>query len=96
MGLIITTNLLAYACGQIINGLMTDRMAASAAMMIGAAGTVAMNLAFGAASFMACWMFVALWGLNGTSSVWRAGMVKIHRMVPAPGSAGVSRGSSGS
>src|SRR5579871_2499826 len=51
MGLIITTNLLAYAFGQIINGLLTDRMGGRKAMMIGAIGTVVMNLAFGAASF---------------------------------------------
>src|SRR5678815_5011778 len=37
MGWIITTNLLAYACGQIINGLLTDRLGGKKAMMIGAA-----------------------------------------------------------
>jgi len=80
MGLIITTNLLAYACGQIINGLMTDRMGGKRAMMIGAAGTVAMNLAFGAASFMGLLgLFVALWGLNGYLQAFGApGMVKIN------------------
>src|SRR3954470_1856051 len=66
MGMIITTNLLAYACGQIINGLLTDRMGGKRAMLIGAAGTVGMNIAFGAASFMGTLgLFVALWGLNG-------------------------------
>ena len=32
--------LLAYACGQIINGLITDRIGGKKAMLIGAAGTV--------------------------------------------------------
>src|SRR5205814_9554652 len=44
MGLIITTALFAYACGQIINGLLTDRIGGKRAMLIGAAGTVTMNL----------------------------------------------------
>jgi OPA family glycerol-3-phosphate transporter-like MFS transporter len=50
MGSIITTALLAYACGQIINGLLTDRMGGKRAMLIGATGTVIMNILFGAAS----------------------------------------------
>src|SRR3954467_7286285 len=40
MGVIITTALFAYACGQIINGLITDRIGGKKAMLIGAAGTV--------------------------------------------------------
>ena len=51
MGSIITTALLAYAFGQIINGLLTDRLGGKRAMLIGAAGTVTMNLLFGIASF---------------------------------------------
>ena len=51
MGLIITTSLLAYAFGQIINGLLTDKMGGKRAMLIGAAGTITMNIIFGAASF---------------------------------------------
>jgi OPA family glycerol-3-phosphate transporter-like MFS transporter len=51
MGLIITTSLLAYACGQIVNGLLADKMGGKRAMLIGAAGTIAMNILFGAASF---------------------------------------------
>ena len=50
MGLIITTALFAYACGQIINGLLTDRIGGKKAMLIGATGTVIMNIIFGAAS----------------------------------------------
>jgi sugar phosphate permease len=49
MGKIITTALLAYACGQILNGLLTDRLGGKRAMLIGAAGTITMNLLFGAA-----------------------------------------------
>src|SRR5713101_4071082 len=51
MGYIITTALFAYACGQIINGLLTDRIGGKRAMLIGAAGTIVMNILFGAASF---------------------------------------------
>ena len=51
MGTIITTALLAYACGQIINGLLTDRIGGKRAMLVGAAGTVIMNTVFGFASF---------------------------------------------
>src|SRR5512141_1985013 len=52
MGSIITTALFAYACGQIINGLMTDRIGGKRAMLIGASGTIVMNLLFGAASLL--------------------------------------------
>src|SRR3954451_15335198 len=44
MGWIISTNLGAYACGQILNGLLTDRMGGKRAMLIGAAGTIVMNI----------------------------------------------------
>ena len=46
MGYIITTALFAYACGQIINGLLTDRIGGKRAMLIGAAGTIVMNILF--------------------------------------------------
>ena len=36
MGTIITTALLAYACGLIINGLLADRLGGKRAMLIGA------------------------------------------------------------
>src|SRR4029077_12155864 len=47
IGAIITTALLAYALGQIVNGLLADRVGGKAAMLIGAAGTVIMNTLFG-------------------------------------------------
>src|SRR5919206_5123632 len=51
MGKIITTALLAYACGQIINGLLADRIGGKRAMLIGAIGTIGVNALFGVASF---------------------------------------------
>lgn len=44
MGTIITTALLAYACGLIVNGLLTDRLGGKRAMLVGAAGTIIMNV----------------------------------------------------
>jgi sugar phosphate permease len=59
MGYIITTALFAYACGQIINGLLTDRIGGKKAMLIGATGTVIMNMMFG---------WAALWGYFAPAS----------------------------
>jgi MFS transporter, OPA family, glycerol-3-phosphate transporter len=61
MGFIITTALLAYACGQIINGLLTDKMGGKRAMLIGAAGTVTMNVLFGLASKLAVHLPNGMW-----------------------------------
>src|SRR2546423_15376642 len=79
MGNIITTALLAYACGQIINGLLTDRLGGKRAMLIGAAGTVVMNVVFGVASFWGLlWLFVVIRGIDGYMQAFGApGMVKI-------------------
>ena len=70
----------AYGCGQIINGLLTDKIGGKRAMLIGAAGTVTMSLAFGAASFWGMlWLFCLLWGLNGYSQSFGApGFIKIN------------------
>jgi OPA family glycerol-3-phosphate transporter-like MFS transporter len=80
MGAIITTALLAYACGQILNGLLADRVGGKRAMLIGAAGTVVMNLAFGFASFWGLlWMFVTIRGIDGYLQAFGApGMVKVN------------------
>lgn len=80
MGKIITAALLAYACGQIINGLLTDRLGGKRAMLIGAAGTVLMNVCFGAASFIGMLgLFVAIRSLDGYLQAFGApGMVKIN------------------
>jgi OPA family glycerol-3-phosphate transporter-like MFS transporter len=80
MGLIITTAFFAYACGQIINGLLTDRLGGKRAMLTGAAGTIAMNLLFGVASFWGLLgLFVAIRGMDGYLQAFGApGMVKIN------------------
>ncbi len=80
MGYIITTALFAYACGQIINGLLTDRIGGKRAMLIGAAGTILMNVLFGAASFAGMLgLFIAIRGVDGYVQAFGApGMVKIN------------------
>jgi MFS transporter, OPA family, glycerol-3-phosphate transporter len=80
MGQIITIALLAYACGQIINGLLTDRLGGKKAMLIGAAGTVVMNVLFGVASFWGLLgLFVTIRGIDGYMQAFGApGMVKIN------------------
>jgi OPA family glycerol-3-phosphate transporter-like MFS transporter len=80
MGTIITTALLAYASGLIINGLLADHLGGKKAMLIGAVGTIFMNLIFGVASF---WGFISLFvtirGLDGYLQAFGApGMVKIN------------------
>jgi len=80
MGTIITTALFAYACGQIINGLLTDRIGGKRAMLIGAAGTVIMNVLFGFASFAGMLsLFLLIRGIDGyLQSFGAPGMVKIN------------------
>jgi len=80
MGEIITTALFAYACGQIVNGLLADRLGGKRAMLIGAAGTVVMNLLFGLASFWGLLsIFVLIRGIDGYVQAFGApGMVKIN------------------
>ncbi|MEJ5238696.1 MFS transporter [Limisphaera sp. VF-2] len=80
VGQIISAALLAYAFGQIINGVLADRLGGKRAMLIGAAGTVVMNLCFGAASFLGMLgLFVAIRALDGyLQSFGAPGMVKIN------------------
>src|SRR6185295_4596717 len=70
----------AYGCGQIINGLLTDRIGGKRAMLIGAGGTVLANALFGAASFWGLfWLFALLWSLNGyVQSFGAPGFIKIN------------------
>ena len=80
IGSIITTALLAYACGLIVNGLLADRLGGKRAMLIGAAGTIIMNITFGVASFWGLlWLFVLIRGIDGYMQAFGApGMVKIN------------------
>lgn len=80
IGHIISAALLAYALGLIVNGALADRLGGKRAMLIGAAGTVAMNLLFGAASFAGMLgLFVAIRALDGYFQSFGApGMVKIN------------------
>jgi MFS transporter, OPA family, glycerol-3-phosphate transporter len=80
MGWIISTALFAYACGQIVNGLLTDRLGGKRAMLIGAAGTIVMNTLFGIASFAGLLaFFVTIRGIDGYLQAFGApGMVKIN------------------
>src|SRR5947199_2685380 len=80
IGSIITTALLAYACGQIVNGLLADRLGGKRAMLIGAAGTIVMNVVFGVASFWGLlWLFVLIRGIDGYLQAFGSpGMVKIN------------------
>jgi OPA family glycerol-3-phosphate transporter-like MFS transporter len=80
MGWIITTAMMAYAFGQIINGLLTDHFGGKRAMLIGAAGTIVMNILFGAASFAGnLGLFITLRGIDGYFQAFGApGMIKIN------------------
>jgi sugar phosphate permease len=76
---ILTAWSLAYAFGQIFNGLLTDRIGGKLAMLIGAAGTVMLNILFGAAS---AWgilgLFMLIRGIDGYFQSFGApGMTKI-------------------
>jgi OPA family glycerol-3-phosphate transporter-like MFS transporter len=80
MSTILAANFVAYGIGQIVNGLLTDRIGGKRAMLIGAGGTVAMNLLFGAASFWGLLsLFTLLWSLNGYAQSFGApGFIKIN------------------
>ncbi|HEY1683760.1 MAG TPA: MFS transporter [Tepidisphaeraceae bacterium] len=80
MGLIISMQSLAYACGQWINGLICDRIGGKRSMIIGAIGTLIVNVAFGFASFVGqLSLFTLLWAMNGyLQSFGAPGMVKIN------------------
>lgn len=80
MGDVLAAFFYAYAFGQVLNGLFTDRLGGKKAMLIGAAGTIVANIAFGAASFMGMlWLFTLLWGINGYSQAFGApGFIKLN------------------
>jgi OPA family glycerol-3-phosphate transporter-like MFS transporter len=70
----------AYGIGQLVNGLFTDRIGGKRAMLIGTAGMIAANVAFGAASTLGSLAtFTAIWIANGYLQAFGApGFVKIN------------------
>src|SRR3954466_14129730 len=80
MSTILSMQFVAYGCGQIINGLLTDRIGGKKAMLIGAGGTILVNLLFGVASFWGMLsLFTLLWGMNGYMQSFGApGFIKIN------------------
>ena len=70
----------AYGIGQLVNGLLTDRIGGKRAMLIGTAGTILANAAFGAASSMGSLATLTLiWIANGYLQAFGApGFVKIN------------------
>jgi MFS transporter, OPA family, glycerol-3-phosphate transporter len=70
----------AYGTGQLVNGLFCDRIGGKASMLLGAAGTIAVNLVFGFGSFAGNFStFAGLWLLNGyLQAAGTPGMVKIN------------------
>src|ERR1019366_1888527 len=71
---------IAYGFGQLVNGLLTDRIGGKAAMLIGAVDTIVVNLVFGFASFVGTFStFALIWLFNGWFQSFGArGMVKIN------------------
>ncbi len=77
---VISLAFLAYAVGQIVNGLLTDRLGGKKAMLIGATGTISMNLLFGTASFWGLlWVFALIRSVDGYMQAFGApGFIKIN------------------
>lgn len=71
---------IAYGTGQLINGLVCDRIGGRLSMIIGGIGTIAVNLVFGFASFVGTLStFALIWLINGYFQSFGApGMVKIN------------------
>ena len=71
---------LAYGTGQLVNGLLCDRIGGRRSMLIGAVGTIALNLLFGFGSFAGNFaMLTVIWMINGWFQSFGApGMVKIN------------------
>ena len=71
---------IAYGTGQLVNGLLTDRIGGKTAMLIGATGTISINLIFGFASFTGTFTtFAAIWLMNGyVQSFGAPGMIKMN------------------
>ena len=71
---------LAYGTGQLINGLICDRIGGRGSMLIGAVGTILINLVIGFSSLTSSFtVFAALWMMNGyIQAAGTPGMVKIN------------------
>jgi OPA family glycerol-3-phosphate transporter-like MFS transporter len=71
---------IAYGTGQLVNGLLTDRIGGKKAMFIGAIGTIVVNLIVGFGSFAGTFStFALIWLINGwLQSFGAPGMVKIN------------------
>jgi MFS transporter, OPA family, glycerol-3-phosphate transporter len=70
----------AYGVGQLVNGLFSDRIGGRASMVIGAVGTVIINLIYGFVSFAGTFStFALVWLLNGyLQSFGSPGFIKIN------------------
>ena len=70
----------AYGFGQLLNGLLTDRIGGRAAMLIGAFGTISLNFIYGFVSFAGTFStFALIWLVNGYFQSFGApGMIKIN------------------
>ena len=71
---------LAYGTGQLVNGLLADRIGGKTSMLVGAAGTIVCNLIFGFSSFVGT---LATFGLIAILNGWfqscgAPGMIKIN------------------
>ncbi len=79
-GWVLTAFFWAYAVGQMVNGLFTDRIGGKQALAIGALATVVMNALFGVASFWGLLSaFVLIWLANGYLQAFGApGMIKVN------------------
>ena len=79
-GWVLTAFFWAYAVGQMLNGLATDRIGGKKALAIGAISTVLLNFLFGAASLWGLLsVFVLTWMLNGFLQAFGApGMIKVN------------------
>lgn len=82
-GMINSARHLCYAFGQLINGLLTDRLGGKQAMAIGATLTIALNVAFGFASFAGAgsvlMLFIVIRGSDGYAQAFGApGFIKVN------------------
>ena len=71
---------IAYGVGQLVNGLLCDRIGGRMSMIIGGIGTIIINLIYGFASFAGTFStFALIWLFNGyCQSFGSPGMIKIN------------------